>query len=339
MRRGESFVVPHALAHEIDPSRTERLGWGHSSDFTLLSRPFAGAGLSAVGWGSRPTLRSALALASTVSLSTFAAAQLIRALPRVRLSRAVGRLCERDLPSSVAKQLFSVYSRAYGVNMEEASPQPDGYPSFDAFFTRTLREGARSISSDALVSPADGLLSSLGRVDPGARLFVKGQPYEVSELTGDAADAPRYSGGEFAVIYLAPGDYHRVHAPVAGTIRFVRKIAGDLYPVNRIGERYVPQLFVRNSRVVFPIETPGFGRVTAIMVGAVIVGRITATGLDFPDVPEGEHAFAEPRVIERGDEIGIFHLGSTVVLLLEPGLSVPRPVGKIRYGESLLKSS
>ena len=119
-----------------------------------------------------------------MSLSTFAAAQLLRALPRVRLSRAVGRLCDRELPSPVAQHLLRVYCRAYGVNLEEAAPC-GGYPSFDAFFTRGLREGARTISQDALVSPADGRLSAAGRIDAGARLFVKGQAYEVGELTGD----------------------------------------------------------------------------------------------------------------------------------------------------------
>jgi phosphatidylserine decarboxylase len=272
-----------------------------------------------------------------VSLSTFAAAQLLRALPRVRISRAVGRLCDRELPAKVSAPLFSAYCRAYGVNLAEAQGD-GGFTSFDAFFTRTLRDGARRISRDALVSPSDGRLSAAGRVDAGSRLFVKQQPYEVHELTGDPQDAARYSGGEFAVVYLAPGDYHRVHSPVAGTLARVRKIDGDLYPVNGIGERHIPQLFVRNSRVVMPIETEGLGRVTAVMVGAVIVGRISVTGLDYPDVPAGEHAFSPPRKLERGDEIGIFHLGSTVVLLLEPGISVARPLGKIRYGDSLLKA-
>jgi phosphatidylserine decarboxylase len=273
-----------------------------------------------------------------LSLSTFAAAQLLRALPRVRISRAVGRLCERELPRQVSAPLFSAYCRAYGVNLEEAAPSVGGYSSFDAFFTRTLRDGARDISRDALVSPSDGRLSAAGRIDLGARLFVKQQPYEVSELTGDSADAARYSGGEFAVVYLAPGDYHRVHSPAAGQLATVRKIEGDLYPVNGIGERHVPQLFVRNKRVVMPIETQGLGRVTAVMVGAVIVGRISVTGLDYPDVPPGEHTFDPPRKLERGDEIGIFHLGSTVVLLLEQGVSVARPLGKIRYGDSLLRA-
>jgi phosphatidylserine decarboxylase len=271
-------------------------------------------------------------------LSTYAAAQLLRALPRVRLSRAVGRLCDRELPSPVATHLLRVYCRAYGVNLDEAEPCSGGYPSFDAFFTRTLREGARTISSDALVSPADGRLSAAGRIDAGARLFVKGQAYEVGELTGDPSDAARYTGGEFAVVYLAPGDYHRVHSPADGQVTLVRGIAGDLYPVNRIGELHVPGLFVRNSRVQIVLETRGLGRISVVMVGAVIVGRITVTGIDASDVPPGEHRFDPAREVMRGDELGIFHLGSTVVLLLEPGVSVTRQLGKIRYGDSLLKA-
>lgn len=271
-----------------------------------------------------------------MSLSSFAAAQLLRALPRVRLSRAVGRICDRALPAPISQRLVSVYSRAYGVNLEEAEPT-SGYASFDAFFTRGLRSGARAISSDALVSPADGRLSAVGRIDSGARLFVKGQPYEVGELVGDAADAARYSGGEFAVVYLAPGDYHRVHSPVDGSIGLVRGIPGDLFPVNSIGERHVRQLFVRNSRAAVVIDTVGLGRVTAVLVGAVIVGRISVSCIDSPDVPAGPHQLAPARTVSRGDEIGMFHLGSTVVLLLEPGISIARALGKVRYGESLLK--
>jgi phosphatidylserine decarboxylase len=233
---------------------------------------------------------------------------------------------------------LGAYSRAYGVNLDEAEPSAGGYPSFDAFFTRSLRAGARSVSPDSVVSPADGRLSACGRVDSGARIFVKGQHYEVAELTGDPADAEHYSGGEFAVVYLAPGDYHRVHAPVEGRIDFARGIPGDLFPVNSIGERHIPQLFVRNSRVVMPIATPGLGRVLVVLVGAVIVGRITVTGLNEPDVPPGQHAFLPPRQVARGDEIGVFHLGSTVVLLFEAGVSIARPLGKIRYGDSLLRA-
>jgi phosphatidylserine decarboxylase len=274
-----------------------------------------------------------------VGLATYAAAQLLRALPRVRISRAVGELCELSLPSPVSRAIMGVYSRAYRVNLDEAVPEPGAYPSFDAFFTRPLKEGARHISSDAVVCPADGKLSSCGRVDSGSRIFVKGQHYDVGELIGDARDAARYSGGEFAVVYLAPGDYHRVHSPVDGEVTLVRGMPGDLFPVNSIGERHIPQLFVRNHRAAIVIDTRGLGRVTVVMVGAVIVGRITLTALPGqPSAPPGVHPVNPPVSVARGSEIGMFHLGSTAVVLLEPGVSVGRPLGKVRYGESLLRT-
>jgi phosphatidylserine decarboxylase len=276
---------------------------------------------------------------TSVGIATLLAAQVLRALPRVRISRAVGRLCDQPLPPAVSRAVTEAYCRAYRVDLSEAAVPLGAYPSFDAFFTRTLRPGARPISGDALVSPADGLLSALGVIDPGARIFVKGQPYDVGELVGDARDAARYAGGEFAVVYLAPRDYHRVHAPVEGAISRVRGLGGDLYPVNSIGEKHVPQLFVRNQRAAIVIDSEGLGRVTAVMVGATIVGRVTVSVLPGDDVPEGDHAIAPPVRVARGDEIGIFHLGSTVVLLLEPGISVTRPVGPVRMGESLLRAS
>lgn len=274
-----------------------------------------------------------------MGIATYAAAQIIRALPRVRISRAVGRICEQPLPPLVSNAVTRAYCRAYRVNIDEAAPRDAAYPSFDAFFTRPLRDGARSVSNDALVSPSDGKLSSQGRIDPAARLFVKGQPYEVSELTGDPSESARYAGGEFAVVYLAPRDYHRVHSPVDGHISAIRGMAGDLYPVNSIGEQHVPQLFVRNQRVAIVIDTPGFGRVTCVMVGAVIVGRMSVSVLPDPDVPPGVHAIEPARPVKKGEEIGVFHLGSTVVLLLEPGVSIARGTGPILYGESLLVAS
>ena len=274
-----------------------------------------------------------------MGLATYAAAQLLRAIPRVRLSRAVGELCELPLSPPVSRAIMGVYSRAYGVNMDEAMPEPGPYASFDAFFTRPLKAGARAVSPDAVVAPADGKLSSCGRVDSGSRIFVKGQHYDVGELIGDARDAARYSGGEFAVVYLAPGDYHRVHSPVDGEVTLVRGMPGDLYPVNSIGERHIPQLFVRNHRAAIVIDTRGLGRVTVVMVGAVIVGRITITALPGrPSAEPGVHPVNPPQTVTRGQEIGVFHLGSTAVVLLEPGVSVGRALGKVRYGESLLRA-
>jgi len=273
-----------------------------------------------------------------VGIATLLAAQVLRALPRVRISKAVGRLCEQPLPSSVSRAVTNAYCQAYRVDLEDAELPAGAFPSFDAFFTRQLKPGARTLSADALVSPADGALSAQGIVDPGARIFVKGQPYDVGELVGDPRDAARYAGGEFAVVYLAPRDYHRVHAPADGNITLVRGLPGDLFPVNSIGERHIPQLFVRNQRAAIVIDTPGLGRVTVVMVGAVIVGRITVTVLGGPDVTPGQYPMQPPRPVRKGEEIGIFHLGSPVVLLLEPGLAVAREPGPIRYGESLLRA-
>jgi phosphatidylserine decarboxylase len=274
-----------------------------------------------------------------VSLSSFAAAQILRALPRVHISRAVGRLCDQPIPSGLARAVERAYCRAYDVNMDEAEGHLGSYPSFDAFFTRPLKKGRRRISPDPAVSPADGKLSCLGRVDTGSRILVKGQLYELSELIGDDADAGRYSGGQFAVVYLAPGDYHRVHSPVDGSVTLLRGMPGDLFPVNSIGERYVPQLFVRNNRVAIVIDTQALGRVTVVMVGATIVGRISVTALPGPAVPPGVHQIEPPYVVARGDEIGMFHLGSTAVVLLEPGLTLTRATGPVRLGQSLVSSS
>jgi phosphatidylserine decarboxylase len=274
-----------------------------------------------------------------VSLSTFAAAQILRALPRVHLSRAVGRLCDQPMPSGLARAVERAYCRAYRVNMDEAEGHLGSYSSFDAFFTRPLKKGSRRISPDPVVSPADGKLSCLGRIETGGTILVKGQRYEAGELVGDDEDARRYAGGQFAVVYLAPGDYHRVHSPVDGKVTLLRGLPGDLFPVNSIGERYVPRLFVRNNRVAIVIDTESLGRVTVVMVGATIVGRISVTAMPGPAVPPGVHRIDPALPVVRGDEIGMFHLGSTAVVLFEPGLTLARGTGVVRLGQSLVSAS
>ncbi len=274
-----------------------------------------------------------------MSVTTFAAAQLLRALPRVRLSRAVGRLCDRPLSPGVSRVIARAYARAYRVDLSEAERADDGYASFDAFFTRRLRSGARTIERAGVVSPADGRLEATGPIDAGARLFVKGKPYDVGDLVGDERQAARYVGGSFAVVYLSPRDYHRVHSPVDGDIVAVNSLEGDLFPVNAIGERHVPRLFVENHRVAIEIQTQTLGRVTAIMVGAIIVGRISVTVLGPGRPAAGRRELEPPVAVARGDEIGIFHIGSTVVLLTEAPARISREAGPIKYGEALVTSS
>lgn len=217
--------------------------------------------------------------------------------------------------------------------------QEGAYQSFDQFFTRQLKPGQRAICSQAhdIASPADGKIEAIGPVDLEGTLLVKKQLYRVDELIGDATDAERYRGGQFAIVYLSPRDYHRVHAPVTGEVVRVRSMPGDLYPVNSIGERHVPSLFSKNRRVAIVIDTPTVGRVTVVMVGAIIVGRITVGAIPGPDVPLGDHPIVPPQLVRKGDEIGIFHLGSTAIVFAERGIATPfaRPVGPVRLGQSL----
>jgi len=273
-----------------------------------------------------------------VSVSTFAAARLIRALPRVSLSRALGKLCDQNLPPVVSQMVQRAYCSAYDVNLDEAQ-SPGPYPSFDAFFTRPLKPGARPLADAAIISPADGKLSAAGPVDEALGILVKKQHYDVAELIGDSADAERYRDGQFCVVYLSPRDYHRVHSPVTGSISRVRGIPGDLYPVNSFGEENIDGLFVRNNRVCICIDTEDFGRVSVVMVGATIVGRISVSVIPEPAVPPGETQMAPSRPIERGEEVGMFHLGSTAVVLFESSVSIQRELGAIQMGESLLGNS
>ena len=152
-------------------------------------------------------------------------------------------------------------------------------------------------------------------------------------------EAARFLGGSGCVVYLSPRDYHRVHAPVGGTIRRIRSMPGDYYPVNSIGVRHVENLFCRNRRVAIEIDADsGLGRVTVVMVVAMIVGRITTVGIGARDVPLGDHVFDPPLRVERGGELGVFHLGSTAVVLAERRVAGPWLVveGPVQYGQALL---
>ena len=271
---------------------------------------------------------------------TYATAQILRVLPRTRITRAMGRLADYAWSERVGKTVVNLYCRAYDVELDECR-KTSGFKSFDEFFTRELKEDARVLPKDPriIISPADGRVDSAGPVD-GRSFYVKGRPYKVDELVGDEIDAKRYEGGVGCVVYLSPRDYHRVHSPVDGKIVEVRSMPGDYYPVNAIGVRHVHNLFVRNRRVAIVIDTPkesGLGRVTVVMVAAMVVGRITVTGIDARDVPEGVHRLDPPIDVKRADEIGIFRLGSTAVLFFEKGV-VDRWVvseGAVRFGEPL----
>jgi phosphatidylserine decarboxylase len=279
-----------------------------------------------------------------MSAVTYATAQFLRVLPRARIGQALGRLADHRWSTPLGRAVVGVYSRVYDVRFDECVDS-GGWSSFDAFFTRRLREGARTVDPDPRVvtSPADGRIDSMGTIDGQGTFVVKGRPYSVAELVGGQDEAARFLGGSGCVVYLSPRDYHRVHAPVGGIIRRIRSMPGDYYPVNDIGVKHVANLFCRNRRVAIEIDTEGngagLGRVTVIMVVAMIVGRITTVGVDARDVPLGDHVFEPPLRIARGEEIGVFHLGSTAVVLAEKRASGAWLVGEgpVRYGQAILR--
>jgi len=279
-----------------------------------------------------------------MSAVTYATAQFLRVLPRARIGQALGRLADHRWSTPLGRAVVGVYSRVYDVRLDDCIER-SGWSSFDAFFTRRLRDGARAVDPDprVITSPADGRIESMGTIDSHGTFVVKGRPYSVAELVGGQDEAARFLGGSGCVVYLSPRDYHRVHAPVGGIIRRIRSMPGDYFPVNAIGVKHVPNLFVRNRRVAIEIDAEGngagVGRVTVVMVVAMIVGRITTVGIDARDVPLGDHIFDPPLRLGRGDENGVFHLGSTAVVLAEKRASGSWLVGEgpVRYGQALLR--
>ena len=269
-----------------------------------------------------------------MSFPKYVAAQVVRILPRVGLSKAVGKLCEIELPSTISKVVTSTFAKAYDIQMAEAVGDHGGFEDFDAFFTRRLQPGSRPLADGVILSPADGNIVAAGFVDGAAGVIpVKGQRYNVAELLGSAEDADRYKDGHYSVCYLSPQDYHRVHSPIAGKLTEIRGIPGDLFPVNSLGEKYVPNLFVRNKRAVFVIDTETHGRVTVVMVGATIVGRISSHTV--PGVPHLLGNYTPNVALARGEELGIFHLGSTTVTFTEKCLPLSTTLGKICMGRNL----
>lgn len=246
----------------------------------------------------------------------------------------------------VAQRAIDAFVRAYDVDMSEAIVPHGGYRTFDDFFTRRLRDGARAADPDpgAVLSPADGRVEDLGPIDPAATLLVKGKRYEVSDLVGDPAAAERYRGGSFFIVYLSPRDYHRVHAPVSGPVARVRYVPGTLYPVNAIGLGHVPQLFARNERMAIVQDSETHGEVTTVMVGAIGVGRI---GLSFDDVesnvghtPGTRDYGGDGPPMERAEELGVFHLGSTAIVFVGPDAPVDfviEPGEHVRVGQAVAR--
>jgi len=285
-----------------------------------------------------PTLRARL----------FVAMQYL--LPQHFLSRQVHRLA-RSRVKPLKNALIGSFVRHFRPDMSDAAdPEPRDYQSFNAFFTRSLRSGARPSDPDpqALVSPVDGTVSQVGRIDGSRMLQAKGHDYSVEALLGGASEwSRRFAGGSFATLYLAPYNYHRIHMPAAGSLRAAWYVPGRLFSVNAATAAAVPGLFACNERVVCAFEEGTLSFALAL-VGALFVGSI-ATVWHGDVTPCSPRRAAElpldtgraPARLERGAELGRFNMGSTVILLLPPEsvdwLPGLQPGSTVRVGQTIAR--
>ncbi len=241
-------------------------------------------------------------------------------LPKQALTQLMGRLANLQAGSTTTA-VIKWFIQRYQVDMSEAAnPDPAAYPSFNAFFTRALRPGARPLAQADWICPVDGAISQLGPIQ-GEQIFqAKGHHYSTQALVGgDAQLAAQFQDGNFATIYLSPRDYHRIHMPCAGKLLRMVHVPGELFSVNPTTARGVPGLFARNERVVCVFEGL-FGPFVMVLVGATIVGSMATVWHGIVNPPRTgkirEWNYAQQDVqLAQGAEMGRFLLGSTIVLL------------------------
>jgi phosphatidylserine decarboxylase len=264
-------------------------------------------------------------------------------LPQHVLSRLVLRATRVRSPW-FKNRLVHGFVRLYPVDMSDAlQPDPASFASFNEFFTRALKPGARVIDPDpnSVACPADGAISEAGNIEGDMLLQAKGRRYSLSELLASQPWAKNFEGGSFATIYLAPFNYHRVHMPVRGKLRSTVYVPGRLFSVNALTARHVPKLFARNERVLTLFDT-AFGQMALVMVGALHVGSITTVwaGDITPAARRQVTELPSPPIwLDKGEELGRFNMGSTVILLFQRGHARLNPqleAGTIvRLGEPL----
>ena len=267
-----------------------------------------------------------------------------RTSPGATYSAVVAFGARARLPGLLRKPAYRAFARATGADLGEAELPLGAYPSLGDLFARRLRTGVRPIdpAPDALIAPCDGVFAACGTADEGVLVQAKGHTYTIDELVVDRARAKRLHGGAYATIYLSPRDYHRVHAPVAGELLGYDYVPGQLWPVNpRVAARR-ERLFSRNERVVIWLRSAR-GLVAVVMVGASGVGNIALVHAPESATWRGN---GELRRIEltgqrvaRGEELGAFKLGSTVVMAFEPAALKIAPHGDVgepvKFGERI----
>lgn len=272
--------------------------------------------------------------------------RLTYALPH-RLLSSMARALAYSKHPRISRWLIDTVTRKFGVDLQEAAEaDPRAYDSFNSFFTRGLRPGARVADPDAasILMPADGRISQCGAIRDGEIFQAKGRSFTAAELLANAEDAAPFRDGLFATVYLSPRDYHRVHMPWTGTLTRTLHVPGRLFSVGPNAVRLVPRLFARNERLVCHFETD-FGPMVLVMVGALLVSGVETVwgGVEIPRYGNRvtEKLYERGITIERFAEMARFNYGSTVIVLLPPGVAELDPALRaetpVRLGQRLAR--
>jgi phosphatidylserine decarboxylase len=246
---------------------------------------------------------------------------LMKLLPKSALSSAVGMATRAPAPTRLHRFAMKAFAQRYRVAMNEAEHSFDGYSTFAEFFTRRLKPGLRPIveGERVVASPVDGAVSQVGYAEKGECIQAKGICFPLEKLLADREQAEAFEGGAFATIYLSPRDYHRIHSPLAGEILGYSYVPGEFWPVNPATVRSKEALFCVNERLITYLKTP-VGKLALVAVGATCVARIHASYdaiLTHTGDPGKVHWYPRPLAIKKGDEVGMFEMGSTVILVFE----------------------
>ena len=268
----------------------------------------------------------------------------LKILPKRSLSKLFGVLSRTPLPSFVMIPILLAYAKFFRVNLEEAELELKDYKALNRFFIRTLKDAARYIEKGKgiIVSPVDGTIISLGKVQNGKIFQIKGVEIPTEELLGDKKYASLFEEGIYITIYLSPRDYHRIHAPYSGEVIGYLYKPGKLYPVNFTAVRFIKRLFSKNERLITFIKTP-HGMMALVKIGATMVGKIKVSydkKISTNRIIRRKkiHFYEKPIPIEKGEEIGRFEMGSTVILFVERGkaeLLTLEERQKVHYGEAI----
>lgn len=264
-------------------------------------------------------------------------------LPKRKMSQMVGKFVSQEWAKPLSQLTVKSFADYFNIDMNEAEFPIEHYKSINDLFTRRLKVGVRPVGESTVVHPADGVVVESDFIRSQTLFQTKGLEYSVIDLVKENEWAQAVEGGVSMTTYLCPTDYHRVHSPVTGDIVFVKHIPGELWPVNGLYLKTFPKLFVTNERLVVGIQTPK-GKAVVVMVGATNVGKMTLSFdptvvTNRPSSRAVNDRFYNPSVgIKKGQELGIFHMGSTVIALYEKGLIGSDPLsllGPVKMGQSI----